>query len=57
MLQVLIDAQAFPPTESQLAELLANTPVLCVFGGEDSECLLRLSGAVLAWYLVLHVVT
>ena len=47
MLQVLIDAQAFPPTESQLAELLANTPVLCVFGGEDSECLLRLSGAVL----------
>ena len=34
---MLIDARAFPPTESQLAELLADTPVLVVFGGEDGE--------------------
>ena len=35
--QVLIDARAFPPTASQLSELLADTPVLVVFGGEDGE--------------------
>lgn len=34
-LQVVLDARAFPPTESQLADLLAETPVLVVLGGED----------------------
>ena len=33
--QVVLDARAFPPTESQLADLLAETPVLVVLGGED----------------------
>ena len=30
-----MDARAFPPSADQLAELLADTPVLMVFGGED----------------------
>ena len=34
-LQVVMDARAFPPSADQLAELLADTPVLMVFGGED----------------------
>jgi hypothetical protein len=34
-LQVVMDARAFPPTEAQLKDLLADTPVLVVLGGED----------------------